>query len=132
MVSSQSNTFALGRRKRAIAQVRVIAGKGKIEINGRSIKDYFKNETLMTAVEFPLKLAGKNNLYDLAVWVNGGGLSGQAGAIRLGIARALVKLDEAMRKPFRKAGLLTRDSREVERKKYGRPGARRRFQFSKR
>lgn len=123
---------ATGKRKTAIAKVIVKPGKGERLINGIPIKEYLKSETLMLDVEKPLALLEAGNSYDVFAMVHGGGLSGQAGAIRLGISRALSKIGEEYRKALRKAKLLTRDSRIVERKKYGRAGARRRFQFSKR
>jgi len=123
---------ATGKRKTAIAKVIVKPGKGERLINGIPIKEYLKSETLMLDVEKPLALLAAGNSYDVFAMVHGGGLSGQAGAIRLGISRALSKIGEEYRKALRKAKLLTRDSRIVERKKYGRAGARRRFQFSKR
>ncbi len=123
---------ATGRRKRAVARVRLIAGKGKREINGRDMKEYFHSAIHENTVEAPMELINVAGLYDLKVNVDGGGIAGQAGAIRLGIARCLLKLDEKNRETLKKAGLLTRDSREVERKKYGQAKARKKYQFSKR
>lgn len=121
-----------GRRKRSIARVYLSSGKGKILINNRPYTDYLARPTLATIVRQPFKAIGDVDGYDVKVNVNGGGLTGQAGAIRLGIARALLKINEDFRVPLRQAGFLTRDARKVERKKYGQPGARKRFQYSKR
>ncbi len=133
MIDPKTNEIvALGRRKRATARVRIRPGDGKFVVNGRPVDEYLARETLVQVAAQPLDVAGLRNSFDIRVICDGGGLSGQAGAIRLGVARALVENDENMRAPMRAAGLLTRDAREVERKKYGRPGARKRFQFSKR
>lgn len=121
-----------GRRKASIARVRMSLGKGAILVNGKDYKDYLCRDTLATVVTQPLEEVDVMKTYDIKVNVNGGGLSGQAGAIRLGIARALLVADSAFRPALKSAGFLTRDSRKVERKKYGQPGARKRFQFSKR
>ena len=129
---SEALASATGRRKSATANVQVFPGSGKITVNGKPVLDYLKRETLVMLVERPLEVANSVGSYDIVARTKGGGLSGQAGAIRLGIARSLLALDESLRKPLRAAGLLTRDAREVERKKPGRPGARKRFQFSKR
>jgi len=123
---------ATGKRKNAIASVIVRPGKGERIINGSAIQEYLKSDVLVMDVEQPLKLLQVSETLDIIANVNGGGLSGQAGAIRLGIARALALVSEENRKALRKSGFLTRDSRVVERKKYGQAGARRRFQFSKR
>lgn len=123
---------ATGRRKCAIACIRLKPGKGERLVNGVPMREYLKSDTLMIDVEQPLAVLDAISSYDIVAKVVGGGLTGQAGAIRLGIARALVLVNEENRKPLRKHGLLTRDSRIVERKKYGRAGARKRFQFSKR
>lgn len=123
---------AIGRRKNAIARVRLTPGTGKRIANKRTMKNYFGRETLEMIVEQPLQLVGLSDKVDINANVTGGGLSGQAGAIRLGIARALVKYDEEMKPGLKSRGLLTRDPRMVERKKPGRPKARKRFQFSKR
>jgi small subunit ribosomal protein S9 len=123
---------ALGRRKAAVARVYLNDGKGKITVNGRDYREYFGAETLQYVVSQPLVLLNATDKYDITVNLDGGGVKGQAEAIRLGITRALVIAD-AENKPVLKAnGFLTRDPREVERKKPGRPKARRRFQFSKR
>jgi len=121
-----------GRRKTSVARVRLTPGTGKILVNGRSMTDYFTLETLRTQAARPLAATGTADKYDVQVNVAGGGPSGQAGAVRLGIARALLTVDESFRSALRAEGLLTRDSRMRERKKYGQPGARKRFQFSKR
>ena len=123
---------AVGRRKKAIARVRLIPGDGKILINGRDIDNYFGLETLKMTVRQPLALTSLEGRYDVLVNVCGGGLSGQAGAIRHGISRALVKADPELRPAVKKAGFLTRDPRMKERKKYGLKAARRAPQFSKR
>ncbi|MBU0529448.1 30S ribosomal protein S9 [bacterium] len=121
-----------GRRKRSVARVYLSSGKGNILINNRSYADYLGRPTLATIVRQPLEAIGDVDGYDIKANVNGGGLTGQAGAIRLGIARALLEINEDFRTPLRQAGFLTRDARKVERKKYGQPGARKRYQYSKR
>ncbi len=123
---------AVGRRKEAIARVRLVTGEGKVTVNKMPLLDFFKRETLKMIIEQPLELTETFGKYDIYANVNGGGLSGQAGAVRLGIARALLKIDEEHRPKLKQAGFLTRDPRMKERKKYGQPGARKRFQFSKR
>ena len=123
---------AVGRRKKAIARVRLIPGEGKIVINGRDIDNYFGLETLKMTVRQPLALTSLEGRYDVLVNVYVGGLSGQAGAIRHGISRALIKADPELRPAVKKAGFLTRDPRMKERKKYGLKAARRAPQFSKR
>lgn len=122
----------LGRRKTAVARVSLKGGEGKWKVNGRTLDDYFPRPTLQTAILRPLVLTELDGQYDVHVRVAGGGMHGQADAVRLGLARALVKIDEDHRRALRAEGLLTRDAREVERKKPGRPKARKRFQFSKR
>jgi small subunit ribosomal protein S9 len=122
---------AVGRRKKAVARVRLVAGEGKIVINKRDIDQYFGLETLKMSVRQPLVLTSTSN-FDILVNVNGGGLTGQAGAIRHGISRALCKVDPDLRPALKKAGFLTRDPRMKERKKYGLKAARRAPQFSKR
>ena len=129
---SQVQYQAVGRRKKAIARVRLIPGEGKIVINGRDIDNYFGLETLKMTVRQPLALTSLEGRYDVLVNVYGGGLSGQAGAIRHGISRALIKADPELRPAVKKAGFLTRDPRMKERKKYGLKAARRAPQFSKR
>jgi small subunit ribosomal protein S9 len=121
-----------GKRKNAIASVIIRPGKGDRVINGKPIQEYLKSDVLVMDVEQPLKLLQVSESMDVVANVHGGGLSGQSGAIRLGIARALALISEENRVALRKGGFLTRDSRVVERKKYGQAGARRRFQFSKR
>ncbi len=123
---------AVGRRKKAIARVRLVAGDGKIIVNKRDLENYFGLETLKMNVRQPLELTKAGGDMDILVTVTGGGLSGQAGAIRHAISRALVKSDPELRDSLKKAGFLTRDPRMVERKKYGLKGARRAPQFSKR
>ncbi len=121
-----------GRRKRAVARVRVTLGQGVITINKRSIDDYFPRAVLQQVVRQPLEVTQSGSRFDVTVTCEGGGPAGQAGAVRHGIARALLEMDEALREPLRRNGLLTRDPREKESKKYGRKRARKRFQFSKR
>ncbi|HBX50627.1 MAG: 30S ribosomal protein S9 [Bacteroidetes bacterium GWF2_33_38] len=123
---------AIGRRKAAIARVYVKAGKGDITINKVDIKTYFPNELLQFVVRQPLNLLNVNEKYDIHVNLDGGGISGQAEALRLAIARAMVKIDADNKPALRANGFMTRDPREVERKKPGQPKARKRFQFSKR
>jgi small subunit ribosomal protein S9 len=122
----------VGRRKESVARVRLVPGTGNVTINGRPMDEYFGRETSKMILIEPLKLVDQLGKVDVLVTANGGGLSGQAGAIRHGISRALVRMNEEYRPVLKKAGFLTRDARAVERKKYGRPGARKRFQFSKR
>jgi small subunit ribosomal protein S9 len=123
---------AVGRRKGSVARVIISPGKGNIIINGKPFKEYICRESLAIVVTQPLDLTDQRESYNVTVNVKGGGLTGQAGAIRLGIARALNDVSADFRSPLKAAGFLTRDSREVERKKYGQPGARKKFQFSKR
>jgi len=123
---------AIGRRKAAVARVYVSEGKGNITINKRPLEEYFTLPTLQYIVKQPLELLGVTGQYDIKVNLVGGGFNGQAEALRLGIARALVKINAEDKSKLRAAGFMTRDPREVERKKPGRPGARKRFQFSKR
>ena len=123
---------AIGRRKDSVARINMTPGKGDILINNRPFKKYLCRDSLAIIVTQPLDLIDQRNAYDLKINVNGGGLSGQASAIRLGIARALNEVSADFRAPLKQAGFLTRDAREVERKKYGQPGARKKFQFSKR
>ncbi len=123
---------ATGRRKRAVARVYLTPGKGNILINKRPMDEYLRRAPLMTVVRQPLVEVDLESDYDVKINVKGGGLTGQAGAIRLGIARALLQVNVDFRTPLKQAGFLTRDARMVERKKYGQPGARKRFQFSKR
>jgi small subunit ribosomal protein S9 len=129
---AQVQFYGTGRRKESVARVRLVAGDGRIVINGRSIDDYFGLETLKAIVRQPLVLTNTQDRYDVLVNVRGGGFTGQAGAIRHGIARALLKVDPELRPTLKKAGFLTRDPRMKERKKYGLKAARRAPQFSKR
>ena len=121
-----------GRRKVSVARVRLVPGTGNITVNGRALDAYFGRETSKMILVEPLKLVDQMGKVDVFVNANGGGLSGQAGAISHGISRALVAMNPEWRPVLKKAGFLTRDARAVERKKYGQPGARKRFQFSKR
>lgn len=130
-MATQAN-ITVGRRKEAVARVRLSPGTGNITVNGRTMDEYFGRETSKMILVEPLKLVDQMGKLDIAVNATGGGLSGQAGAIRHGISRALCDLNPEWRPILKKAGFLTRDARAVERKKYGRPGARKRFQFSKR
>lgn len=127
-----ADSYGTGRRKTSTARVFMTRGTGRITINRRSIDEYFGRETARMIVRQPLEVAQATDTFDLAITVAGGGGSGQAGAIRHGIARALVDFDETLRQPMRQAGFLTRDAREVERKKVGLRKARKRPQFSKR
>lgn len=121
-----------GRRKSSVARVRLVPGNGNFTINGRTVEDYFNYETLRAEIKRPLAVAGLEGKYDVFVIVEGGGFTGQAGAIRHGLSRALLKVDEELRGALKKQGFLTRDSRMKERKKYGLKAARRAPQFSKR
>jgi small subunit ribosomal protein S9 len=123
---------ATGRRKLSVARVRLVPGKGKITVNNREVLDYFKRETLKMIVEQPFEVTDTLGKFDVDANISGGGLTGQAGALRLGISRALLEWNAEIRPELKAAGFLTRDPRTVERKKYGRPKARKRFQFSKR
>jgi small subunit ribosomal protein S9 len=127
-----STNYGTGRRKSATARVHLQPGKGSITINQRPIDEFFGRETGRMIVRQPLELVQLASAFDITVQVDGGGITGQAGAIRHGIARALISYDEALRKPLRQAGFVTRDAREVERKKVGRRKARRGTQYSKR
>ncbi|MGA3025784.1 MAG: 30S ribosomal protein S9 [Bryobacteraceae bacterium] len=124
--------LATGRRKTAVARVFLRPGKGQITVNGRPVEKYFLNESTRALVRQPLLTAEAADKFDVLILANGGGPTGQAGAIRLGIARALVEFNAELRAKLKEAGLLTRDPRAHERKKYGQKGARKRFQFSKR
>ena len=132
MYESKAYFYGPGRRKKSVARVRVYAGTGKIIINDREIDDYFGLETLKLIVRQPLALTGTAYKFDIVCRVNGGGVTGQAGAIRHGLSRALLEYDANLRPALKKAGFLTRDPRMKERKKYGLKGARRAPQFSKR
>ncbi len=127
-----SEFLGTGRRKTAIARVRLSAGTGKITVNGRAFESYFPTDSLRMQVAQPLSVTGTAEKFDIRVNVVGGGPNGQAGAVRHGIARALLKVDANLRPQLKAEGLLTRDPRMKERKKYGQPGARKRFQYSKR
>jgi small subunit ribosomal protein S9 len=131
-INPENGFYATGRRKEATARVWLKSGDGTVTINGRDINNYFGRETSKMVLFQPLEILEQKGKIDLTVNVKGGGLSGQAGAIRHGIARALCAFNPEFRPMLKKAGFLTRDARAVERKKYGQPGARRRFQFSKR
>lgn len=124
--------YGTGRRKSSVARVRLVPGTGKVVINGRELKEYFGRETLELIIRQPLKLTGTNDQYDVIASVAGGGASGQAGAIRHGISRALLDVNAELRSSLKKAGFLTRDPRKKERKKYGLKKARKASQFSKR
>ena len=124
--------YATGKRKTAVARVWLKPGTGQITINKKPIEEYVSRESDRMLIAEPLEANGQTNKFDIRVNVRGGGIFGQSGAIRHGISRALVIADPALREPLKKAGLLTRDSRMKERKKYGQPGARARFQYSKR
>lgn len=124
---------AIGRRKASVARVYLTKGEGNIKVNGKDYKDYFPQIHIQSAITEPFKTVNlESNLYDLKINVDGGGFKGQAEATRMGISRALVKLNADFRKPLKDKKLLTRDARQVERKKYGKPKARKSFQFSKR
>jgi small subunit ribosomal protein S9 len=124
--------YATGKRKNSIARVWLSPGEGKITVNGRTVEGYFGREVLRMIINQPFEVVNMVGKFNISALVSGGGTSGQAGALRHGIAKALLEVDPDMRSPLKKAALLTRDPRVVERKKYGRPGARKRFQFSKR
>ncbi|MBE2254264.1 MAG: 30S ribosomal protein S9 [Myxococcus sp.] len=130
--SGTDGFYATGRRKEATARVWVKAGAGSVMINGRPMDEYFGRETSIMVINQPLQVLEQLGKIDMTVNVRGGGLSGQAGAIRHGLSRALCRMNGEYRGPLKKAGFLTRDARAVERKKSGQPGARKRFQFSKR
>ena len=132
-MAEKTKFIGTGKRKSSVARVSLFSpGKGKIEINGVDVDNYVSRESLATIIKQPLDILDKIKEYDILVNVRGGGLSGQAGAIRLGISRALILVDPENRPALKTNGLLTRDSRKVERKKPGQPGARKKFQFSKR
>ena len=131
MADTQS-IHSIGRRKEAVCRVFIKQGSGKWDVNGRTLGDYFPRPALVTSIQQAFVATDTLGRYDVKANVDGGGQTGQAGALRLAVARALVKIDEAHRRKLRDLGLLTRDARAVERKKPGRPKARKRFQFSKR
>ncbi len=124
--------YATGKRKSAIARVYMKAGSGNIVVNKRNYEEYFSRPSLKMIIRQPLDITGKNDQFDFYINVGGGGVAGQAGAVKHGISKALLEYDADLRPVLKKAGFLTRDARVVERKKYGQPGARKRFQFSKR
>lgn len=128
----EAQYWGVGRRKKSIARVRLVPGNGKIIVNSKDVEEYFGRDTLIKVLKTPLEVTDNINTLDVLVNVYGGGLSGQAGAIRHGVSRALLKVDQDYRKPLKKAGLLTRDPRMKERKKYGLKKARKAPQFSKR
>jgi small subunit ribosomal protein S9 len=132
MAIQQQQYYGTGRRKSAVARVFLRPGKGRIQVNGKAIDEFFSRETGRMIVRQPLELANHLNTFDILVNVQGGGESGQAGAVRHGITRALIEYDAALKSSLKKAGLVTRDAREVERKKVGLHKARRRKQYSKR
>lgn len=129
---AEKRFYATGKRKAAIARVYMKEGSGVITVNKRNFDDYFTRDSLKMLIRQPLEITGKNNSFDLYVNVQGGGMSGQAGAIKHGISKALTEYDIELRQILKKEGFLSRDSRVKERKKYGQPGPRKRFQFSKR
>ena len=131
-MADTQNIHAIGRRKEAVCRVYLKPGSGKWDVNGRTLGDYFPRPSHVTTIQQPFTATDTLGRYDVKANIEGGGSTGQAGALRLAVARALVKLDEAHRRKLRDLGLLTRDARAVERKKPGRPKARKRFQFSKR
>ena len=131
-MASKVQYYGTGRRKTSIARVRLLPGKGEIKINGREFEEYFPKKTLQMLVKQPLELTEATGKFDVLINVMGGGIAGQAGAVRHGISRALLKVDGEFRSPLKRAGFLTRDPRMVERKKYGLHKARRAPQFSKR
>ncbi len=131
-MANSNEILATGRRKCAVARVRMVAGTGKVTVNGKNWEEYFTTEALRGFIAQPFQVSGTVDKFDLNVRLDGGGMSGQAGALRHGIARALVAFDESYRAVLKSNGMMTRDSRVKERKKPGQPGARKRFQFSKR
>jgi small subunit ribosomal protein S9 len=131
-LDAQGRAYATGRRKDAVARVWIKPGRGVITVNGREFERYFARPVLQMVIQQPFEVAAREGQYDVVCTVKGGGLSGQAGAVRHGISRALTLYEPELRGPLKKEGFLTRDSRTVERKKYGRAKARRSFQFSKR
>ena len=131
-MATTTEFLGTGRRKTSVARVRLATGSGKITVNGRAFETYFPTDTLRMVVSQPFVVTSMTGKFDARVNVQGGGPTGQAGAVRHGIARALLEADINLRPTLKSEGLLTRDSREKERKKYGQPGARKRFQYSKR
>ena len=131
-MSTSNPILATGRRKTSVASLRMQAGAGSIKVNGRDFVDFFPSLSLQNQILRPLEIANAVHSYDVVVKASGGGINGQAGALRLALSRALIQVDEKLRAPLKQEGLLTRDPRMKERKKPGQPGARKRFQFSKR
>ena len=131
-MANSNEILATGRRKCAVARVRMVPGTGKVTVNGKNWEEYFTTEALRGFIAQPFQVSGTVDKFDLNVRLDGGGMSGQAGALRHGIARALVAYDESYRAVLKSNGMMTRDARVKERKKPGQPGARKRFQFSKR
>jgi len=129
---AEQRYYATGKRKSAIARVYMKSGNGNFVVNKRSFDDYFTRPSLKMIIKQPLEITGKKDQFDLYINVSGGGAAGQAGAVKHGISKALLEYDAELRSVLKKAGFLTRDARVKERKKYGQPGARKRFQFSKR
>jgi len=132
MGAAEKRFYATGKRKTAVARVYMKTGSGVVMVNKRTFDDYFTRDSLKMIIQRPLELVGRRDQFDLFINVHGGGISGQAGAVKHGISKALLEVDSEYRSILKKAGFLTRDSRIKERKKYGQPGARKRFQFSKR
>lgn len=132
MTQTKQRYYATGKRKNAIARVYMKTGSGNIIVNKRNYEEYFTRPSLKMIIRQPFEITGKNGQFDLFVNVSGGGVAGQAGAVKHGISKALLEYDVELRPILKKAGFLTRDARVKERKKYGQPGARKRFQFSKR
>jgi len=132
VIDAQGRSYATGKRKNAIARVWIKPGSGKVTVNGREFATYFARPVLRMIINQPFQVAGRDGQYDVTCTVTGGGLSGQAGAVRHGVSKALTYFEPSLRGVLKKGGFLTRDSRVVERKKYGRAKARRSFQFSKR
>jgi small subunit ribosomal protein S9 len=126
------NYYGTGKRKKAVARVYLRPGQGGFQVNRRTVEDYFPDEALKIIVKQPLLITETADKFDVSVFTKGGGITGQAEAIRLGISRALLRFNAELRKKLKEAGFLTRDARVKERKKYGQPGARKKFQFSKR
>ncbi len=131
-MADASVIHTIGRRKEAVCRLYIKPGSGKWDVNGRTLGDYFPRPSLVTAIQQPFTATDQLGKFDVTATLEGGGVSGQAGALRLAVARSIVKMDEAHRPKLRGLGLLTRDARAVERKKPGRPKARKKFQFSKR
>ena len=131
-LDAQGRAYATGKRKNAVARVWIKPGSGRVSVNGRDVEQYFARPVLRMIIDQPFQVAGRNNQYDVLSTVTGGGLSGQAGAVRHGISQALIRYEPNLRPVLKQGGFLTRDARVVERKKYGKRKARRSYQFSKR